>query len=74
MLLQILVKLGILLSELGQFQHMCGALIYVVQIMSKRREKNSFKRRTVEFIYGRERCVVVIHVDVRIILIQEVIY
>jgi hypothetical protein len=53
-LLQILVELGILLSELGQFHHMRGALIYVVQILSKVEEIFISRGRTVEFIYGCE--------------------
>jgi hypothetical protein len=69
-LLQILVELGILLSELGQFHHMRGALIYVVQILSKVEEIFISRGRTVEFIYGCERrTVVVIHVDVGLIIL-----
>jgi hypothetical protein len=68
--LQILVEFGILFSELGQFHHMRGALIYVVQILSKSGGNFSSKGRTVEFIHGCERrAVVAIHVDVGLIIL-----
>lgn len=69
--LKIPVELWVLLGELGQFQHVRGALICVVQILSKKkgRQKDSSETRTVEFVHGCERravVVVVVHVDVGI--------
>ena len=41
--LQIPVELWIFLGELGQFQHVCGALIYVVQVfLSKKKVDRKF--------------------------------
>ncbi len=43
--LQIPVELWILLGELGQFQHVRGALIYVVQVLSKKKVDRKFLPR-----------------------------